>query len=141
MLSLAALVALGLGCGDSQGASGSEASAATFSEIYDEFFPNETNARCNFCHSMPASDKSNGALSLGSDREAAYAALVGKTSSSSHCGGMPLVTPGDPDRSLFYAKLTGKPGCGSRMPLGGKQLSENQLEMVRSWIEAGAHDD
>jgi hypothetical protein len=52
-----------------------------------------------------------------------------------------LVMPGKPESSLFYLKLTGTPPCGVRMPNGGNAFTEAQLEMVRSWISAGAHDD
>jgi hypothetical protein len=75
------------------------------------------------------------------DRDAAYAALIDHDSTSRDCGGMPYIVPGDPESSLFYVKLTGDPGCGERMPLGGGALPADQIEMVRSWIAAGANDD
>jgi hypothetical protein len=113
----------------------------TFSELYAELFPTKTNARCNFCHSMPASDKSNGNLGMGDTKDAAYAALMGKTSSSSQCAGMPLLTPGEPDKSLFLLKFSEPALCGARMPLGGAQLSGVQLARIRSWIASGAKND
>ncbi|MDB4988718.1 MAG: hypothetical protein JWN04_3896 [Myxococcaceae bacterium] len=115
--------------------------AATFTQIYAALFPELTNARCNFCHSMRASDTSNGKLSVGTTQAAAYVALVGPSSSSTECSGMPLVVPGDPEASLLLLKLIEPPPCGSRMPLGGAALSEAQLEQVRSWIAAGAKND
>jgi hypothetical protein len=75
------------------------------------------------------------------DRDAAYAALIDHTSTSRDCAGMPYVVPGDPEGSLFYTKFLNDPGCGERMPLGGGALPANELEMVRSWIAAGARDD
>ncbi len=113
----------------------------TFTEIYDTLFPATTNARCNFCHSMPASDISNGNLSTGMDQDSAYAALVGKASTSSRCNGKRLVVPHDPDASLFLDKFTAKPTCGDRMPLGGMALSDHEIELIRSWIVAGANND
>ncbi|MDB4971787.1 MAG: hypothetical protein JWN48_128 [Myxococcaceae bacterium] len=115
--------------------------AATFTQIYAALFPATTPARCNFCHSMPASDTSNGLLSVGTTQAAAYAALVGKVARGSQCSGMPLVVPGDPEASLFLLKFSEAPPCGSRMPLGGSVLSAALLEQVRSWIAAGAKND
>ncbi|HEY6877488.1 MAG TPA: hypothetical protein VI299_05685, partial [Polyangiales bacterium] len=104
-----------LGCGTSSSADGPSADAsvvlpdagevardaaqpaASFRDIYNELFPSTTNARCDFCHAMPASQTSNGKLSFGATPEQAYQALVGKDSTSSLCSGMPLVTPGDPE--------------------------------------------
>ena len=117
------------------------APAAKFSEIYPLIFPSTTNARCSFCHSMPAIDSIDGKLSTGADQAAAYAALVGQTSTSSKCGGRVLVVPGQPDMSLLLQKLGESPPCGSRMPVGGMPLSDVQLEMIRSWIAAGAMND
>ncbi|MCA9685866.1 MAG: hypothetical protein KC457_27060 [Myxococcales bacterium] len=113
----------------------------TFTEIYDTFFPSTTAARCDFCHSMPASDISNGNLSTGMDQDSAYAALVGPTSTSSRCAGKPLVVPGHPEQSLLLDKLADKPTCGDRMPLGGAAFTADEIELVRSWIAAGAKND
>ena len=129
-------VALGPGCD-----AGDDAPPGTFSEIYDTLFPPTTPARCDFCHSMPASDVSNGNLSTGTDRAAAYAALVDQKSTSSRCAGKPLVVPFHSEQSLLLDKLMAKPSCGDRMPLGGMQLSDAELEVVRSWIDAGAMND
>jgi hypothetical protein len=149
VIALALLTACGgssMGSGSEPGDAGAQASdaaapGARFSQIYAELFPATTAPRCNFCHSMPASDTSNGKLSVGTSQDVAYAMLVGKDSSSSRCNGMPLVTPGDPEASLFYLKLMDPSPCGARMPLGGSALSASQLEQVRSWIAAGAKND
>jgi hypothetical protein len=126
------------------GAAGSGAgpSGATFTEIYAMLFPAMTPARCTFCHSMPASEISNGKLFMGMDQAAAYAALVGKSSMSARCMGMPLVTPGQPEMSLFFKKVSSAtPPCGNRMPLGAAPLTDPQIEMIRSWIAAGAKNN
>ena len=115
--------------------------AGTFTEIYTQLFPATTNARCSFCHSMRASDVSNGLLAVGMTQDTAYEALVGKTSTSSKCGGMELVVPGEPEASLFFLKFSETPPCGGRMPNGGAGVSAAQLEQVRSWIAAGAKND
>jgi hypothetical protein len=129
------------GCGSSPTAPTAPTEPASFGEVYATFFPANTNARCNYCHGLQATDTSNGKLHMGEDKATAYAALVGKTSSSSHCGSRALVVPGDPEASLLYQKLSEPSPCGSRMPLGGALLSAAQREMVRSWIAAGAKDD
>lgn len=116
--------------------------AATFTELHAALFPQETAAKCDSCHGQPASQISNGLLNTGSDdRDAAYAALTTGTSTSRDCAGGAYVVPGDPESSLFYTKLLAHPTCGERMPLGGGALPADQLEMVRSWIAAGALDD
>ncbi len=129
-------------CGSSDTGTSAAASPAKFSDIYSALFPAATKAKCDFCHSQPASEVSNGNLHLGAagDREAVYAALVGKTASSKACSGA-LVVPGDAEGSLFYSKVTAAPPCGERMPLGGGALPAEQIEMIRSWIAAGAKDD
>jgi hypothetical protein len=114
---------------------------ATFTAIYAAVFPLGTTAQCNYCHDRPANQKSNGNLNMGHTQDAAYAALVGKTSQDTLCaGGTQLVVPGNPDASLFYAKLTNPP-CGERMPQGADPLTDAQLAMVKSWIAAGAKND
>jgi len=124
------LLAAVLGCGG-------DPPPATFAEIYPLLFPVETKPQCNFCHSLPPNQKSNGMLSMGTDPATAYAALIGATGHAD-CEAMPYIVPGDPSASLFYLKLAGIPPCGSRMPLGGSQLSQADVDMVASWISAGA---
>lgn len=123
------------------GMAGNAAPAAKFSEIYAMMFPMATNARCDACHSMPANDIANGNLEMGKTPASAYMALVGQTSKSSRCMSKTLVVPGQPEMSLLYQKLSAAPPCGSRMPLGGTGFSDAQLEMIRSWIAAGAKND
>ena len=141
---LALSLAAAAGCGsDSGSADAVDAAvpAAKFSEIYPLLFPPDTKAKCNFCHSMPASNISNGHLHMGMDRAAAYGALVGQTSTSPKCGGKALVVAHHPDKSLLFEKVSANPSCGSRMPLGAAALSVEQLEMIRSWIADGAQDN
>lgn len=125
---------------DSGGDTG--APPATFTEIHTAMFPIATEAKCDYCHGQVANQVSNGLLNMGNDdRDAAYAAITGTTSVSRDCAGMAYVVPGDPESSLFYLKLLDDPGCGEKMPLGGGNIPAEQVEMVRSWIAGGAHDD
>jgi hypothetical protein len=140
LLALVCFAAAGCG-GDGSSPAASDSTAATFSAIYAMAFPTTTNARCEFCHSMPPNDVGNGKLHMGTDQATAYAALVGQVSASGRCVGRPLVVPNQPDMSLLLQKLSPNPPCGSRMPLGGTPFTDAQLEMVRGWIAAGAKND
>jgi hypothetical protein len=87
------------------------------------------------CHGSAAS----GELDL--RPAAAYANLLDAPATGS---ANPRVMPGEPGESYLLAKLQAatRPGsvtiAGSPMPSGLPPLSENELEAVRLWIEAGA---
>jgi len=55
---------------------------------------------------------------------------------------MDRVEPGDPDQSYLVHKIQGTQasvgGSGSRMPLGGSPLSQDQIDTIRAWIKTGA---
>jgi len=58
--------------------------------------------------------------------------------------GLNLVTPGEPDDSFLYVKVTlteNDPHLGSPMPTYGSGLSIEDTEMIRLWIEGGAKRD
>ena len=133
---LAVVVSAGCGSGSSD-----TAAPATFSQVYPLIFPRATKAQCSFCHGLPPNEKSNGNLSTGMDQSSAYRALVGPLSTSAKCLGKPYVVPGKPQESLLLLKVTQSPACGDGMPLGGDPLTNAQVEMIRSWITAGALDD
>jgi uncharacterized membrane protein len=51
------------------------------------------------------------------------------------------VVPGDPARSLLYRKISEEnPPVGSRMPPGGR-LTDEQITLIRLWIEQGARNN
>jgi hypothetical protein len=138
-----ALLALSLAAGCSSGPSSARSAAngppATFTQIYSEIFPLGTKAQCNYCHDRPANEISNGMLNMGHTQTDSYAAVVGTSSMSAKCGGTyTLVVPGESSASLLFLKLEETPPCGDRMPQGGSPLTSAQLEMVRSWVDAGA---
>ena len=137
LLRTAALVAAcAAGCGTAA------ETPATFTQVYAVMFPLGTPGQCNYCHDRPANNLSNGMLDMGSTRAAAYAALVGPSSTSALCGTRGrLVVPGDPGASLLYLKVQAAPPCGDRMPQGATALGAAQVEMIRSWIAAGAPND
>ena len=85
------------------------------------------------CHQAAAS----GTLFMGADAATAYAALVNMPSTIN----MNYVTPGDPDTSYMFHKISGTQmdagGGGSKMPLGD-MLTPEQIATISAWIVDGA---
>jgi Stigma-specific protein, Stig1/Planctomycete cytochrome C len=88
------------------------------------------------CH---AGVKPKEGLSLDAGR--AYAELVNVT--ASQCGGnRKLVAPGSPSTSYLLQKMLGVEVCsGTQMPKAGQTLPRPQLDVISSWICAGAADN
>lgn len=57
---------------------------------------------------------------------------------STEVASLKRVAPGDPDNSYIIQKLEGRAAVGSRMPLGGPYLSQDQINVIRQWITNGA---
>lgn len=86
------------------------------------------------CHASP------GSSGLVLDEGAAWAELV--TVESEDNPGNILVIPGDSDGSYLMAKLRGDAGIvGAAMPSTGDLLTDEKLQLVADWIDAGAADD
>lgn len=77
-----------------------------------------------------------GGLTLTASASSNYANLVNVASSDPS---FLLVEPGDPQNSYLVIKVEGR--AGSRMPIGGSPLSDNQIQTLRNWISAGAQDN
>lgn len=113
----------------------------TLSSIQDQIF-NTTDARgraaCIQCHTdqgrSPAGD-----LVLLEGRS--FANLVSRPSSGKP--GAVRVIPGDADGSYLIHKLEGRADIvGERMPrTGGPYLTDDQIRVIRMWIENGALND
>jgi hypothetical protein len=110
---------------------GSDAAAAppTFAEVQQILDEN-----CISCHGIGASLELMGAE--------AWTNLVNQPAPAPEgCGGV-LVTPGDPDGSYLYQKLSSSAPCyGAQMPLGefsSDPLPACVVAIVRRWIAAGA---
>lgn len=121
VLAAGLLAALAASCGD----------APKLSEIETEVFAKS----CAFstCHkgASPA-----GGLALDGP---AYENLVGVAATGAP--GKKRVVPGDPDNSYIVEKMTkAKPQSGEQMPPTAP-LSDEKIEMIRAWIEAGAEND
>lgn len=52
-----------------------------------------------------------------------------------------IVTPGKPEASYLFDKLTGNQDEGDRMPSGKKALPKSEIELIKKWILAGAPGD
>lgn len=138
---LALVLAVGLvaGCGKKDGAAVPGQTENTFQEIQAQILA----PSCAFasCHGGPAPavdlDLVSGDV-CAHLREAASCVVAGRR----------LVVPGSSDGSFFVQKLTGHDlsapdgSCGvatnRRMPYGGAALSDDKIQMVRSWIDDGA---
>ena len=89
---------------------------------------NDVFISCASCHL-------NGAKAGGLDLSD-YENIVNAT--SNQMPSLMLIKPGVPDSSYLYMKVTGADGItGSRMP-PGENLTEEQLDLLRSWILADA---
>ncbi|MBP7147484.1 MAG: hypothetical protein KBD01_08060 [Acidobacteria bacterium] len=121
-----ALLVGALGAGVTARAAETE-SAAAFAEVSDLFA-----MRCTRCHG--GADPKMG-LSLEAER--IYRSTVNVPSRSNQR--IARVAPGDPRSSLLYLKLL-PPGEGNyrgpRMPMGEPWLSDDELAVVRRWIES-----
>ncbi len=131
VLGLAASLALGA-CADESSGGGDEVSfAVDVQPILME--------RCGGCHLKEANGA--GKLSLGTNAELAYAALVDQTTMNTSCANLKRIdsTNHDPMQSSLFVKIVGTT-CGKQMPAGMMPvlLTDVQIEVFRRWIAAGA---
>jgi hypothetical protein len=91
--------------------------------------------RCTACHNQAGAA---GAADLNLEADQSYAMLLRKSTEAP----IAIVTPGDPDKSYLFAKLTGNQktvgGLGDSMPAGQGRLPPNEIELIRAWIQDGA---
>jgi hypothetical protein len=116
------------------------ASAATWTAVYDALFATSATAGCGACHGGAPNMSLNGGFGGLSDKDTAYNALVGKTSTLAMCTGKTYVVAGSPEMSLLCQKVASTPMCGMRMPPGG-MLAADKIALVVDWIKAGAKND
>jgi len=100
----------------------------TFSSIQDNIFtPKCVNRGCH---------PPQGPMSL--QVGVAFGNLVGV---QSPVYGRPRVDPGAPDNSVLYLKVIANGGVGTRMPLTGSKLTNEETEAIRDWITNGAQNN
>ena len=139
----------GLGCSSSStpatstatpDAGGDGAVAATFTNVYD----NVIAKRCTGCHTTPTGDGiTEGKLDM-TTKALAFTNLVGAPAAGPECVGKQVrVVPGKPDDSLLYLKvsLDDPAPCDKKMPQVGAPLSQADVDLIESWINAGAKND
>lgn len=51
-----------------------------------------------------------------------------------------IVEPGKPDESPLVDKIEPNPEIGERMPQGGPFLTDDEINLIRTWIAEGAHE-
>ncbi len=109
------------------------AAGATLAQVQQDVF----SASCAFSGCHGGSSPAQG-LSLSPGQSWANTVNVPSRQQPS----LDLVEPGDPEQSYLWRKVTGAPGIsGARMPFGAAPLDPAQLDLLRSWVEAGALDN
>ncbi len=109
--------------------------ALNFARITREVI-NTNNCSGALCHT------GNAAGFMLTSNDQLYTTLVGAQATGPGCAqsGMTRIVPGDPDNSLLFQKLIATAAtpapCGDPMPAA--PLPAEKIDLVRSWIEAGA---
>ena len=103
---------------------------ATFSSIQRELF----NPSCVDHHGERSTD-----AELDLTEGESFANLVNVMSVQV---GLDLVEPNDAENSYLIHKLDGRAGIvGARMPQGGSFITEDALDVIKAWINAGAQNN
>lgn len=55
--------------------------------------------------------------------------------------GTAIVVAGQPDQSPLVDKIEPRPDIGGRMPSGGGNLTPDEINTIRAWIEGGAENN
>jgi len=98
-----------------------------FQEIQDTVFT----PICTQCHIGAGAPQG-----LRLDAANSYAMLVNVN--SNEVPALKRVNPGNPDQSYIVQKISGNAAVGGRMPLGQAALPQDRIDLIRSWIAAGA---
>lgn len=105
----------------------------TLSSIQENIF--DTNCALSGCHAG-ANPQQGMNLSAGES----FGSMVGVPSQERPS--LLRVNPGNPDDSYLVHKIEGRSGIvGERMPLGRSPLSNDQINLIRTWIVNGAQDN
>ena len=108
-------------------------SEATLSAIQDKIF--DTNCALSGCHAG-----SSPQLGMSLEAGEAFSNIVNVQSQER--ADLQRIDPGNPEGSYLLKKVRGDADIvGMRMPLGRSNLSGEDIELIRQWIEDGALDD
>jgi len=139
--SLLVVASLISACGGNDGSAATECvSDSTFAQVQEQIFEGR-GCTSSSCHG----DSPQAGLDLRAD--VAYDNLVNVASVS---GDYRRVFPAEEDLSLLYLKVAAKAGgeslaaqgiSGVPMPVGQDALSDDDLELLRSWIRGGAPEE
>ena len=113
--------------------------ATTWTEVYTDIIM----PTCVGCHNPGGNGGTLGKLDM-SSQDTAYTNLVNVAAAGSACAGKGArITPRSTTASILYLKVspTDPSPCGSKMPLIGSALSQDQVDEIASWINAGAMDN
>jgi hypothetical protein len=112
----------------------------TFSSIQRNIFDaGDANGRpaCVGCHTNVGQVPGGGLVLLAS---VSYGNLVNRASVQQ--SSVLRVAPNNPDASYLVRKISGTPGInGLRMPLNGPYLTNEQIQVIRTWIQQGAQNN
>jgi mono/diheme cytochrome c family protein len=97
-------------------------------------------ARCTSCHSPGFPTNTIVGIPMVLTPGRSFGSLVNQASAQRP--DLTLVTPGEPDASLLWLKVSSNsPPVGATMPLIGDRLSSAELALVRDWIAQGARNN
>jgi hypothetical protein len=109
---------------------------ATFTQVYAII-----TSRCSPCHTTATGiGVMQGHLDM-TTQAMAFMNLVNTPAAGIACTGKgPRVTPGMPDQSVMYLKISldDPAPCGAKMPFGRAPLPQAEADAIESWIMAGA---
>ncbi|HBQ58414.1 MAG TPA: hypothetical protein DD671_02000, partial [Balneolaceae bacterium] len=93
---------------------------------YEEDIQPIFDQHCTSCHG------SNSGVTLSS-----YDAVMNSVGSQY---GTNIVEPGEPDESPLVDKIEPNPENGARMPQNASPLSDEEIQLIRTWIAEGANE-
>ena len=97
-------------------------------------------SRCIVCHDEAGQAYYDSNV-LFVDAQSTYDTLINGAVSADTVGGYTkYVVPGDPSSSSLYDKVSNDPpnSGGDVMPGSGMMLKDSEIEMIETWISAGA---
>lgn len=117
-------------CGSGDGFVGSGGVVGPLEPSFDSIQANVFDQYCVHCHAG-----ANAPAGLRLDAANSYASLVGVPSVET---GVLRVAPGDANNSYIIQKVEGTAAVGERMPAGLPPLPQEDIDVIRQWIAAGA---